>query len=203
MKILTVSDNVLPQLENANNLTNVYGEAEILVSCGDMPAHYLEYITSTLNLPLLYVRGNHDLYYRPEYPGGEDLHGKVFRFRGLTFAGLEGCIRYNNDPIQYSDTEMLFKVLGLAPKVLINRLRTGRNIDLMITHSPPRGIHDLPDRAHRGFRALRLLIRLYRPRYLIHGHVDTYDSRRPTRTRFAGTEIININPVKLLTIEPG
>jgi Icc-related predicted phosphoesterase len=203
MKILAVSDNVLSQLENADNLANVYGAAEILISCGDLPAHYLEYITSTMNLPLLYVRGNHDLYYKPEYPGGENLHGKVFNFRGFTFAGLEGCIRYNDEALQYSDTQMLFMVLGLAPKVLFHRLRTGRNIDIMVTHSPPRDIHDLPDRAHRGFKALRLLIRLYRPHYLIHGHVDTYDSRRPTRTQFAGTEIININPVKLLTVEPG
>ncbi len=202
MKILTVSDNVLAQLENADNLTNVYGEAEMLISCGDLPAAYLEYITSTLNLPLLFVRGNHDLFYKEDYPGGEDLNGKVIRFRGLSFAGLEGCIRYNTDPIQYTDTEMFLKVLSLWPKMLMHRLRTGRNIDIMVTHSPPQGIHDLPDRAHHGFKAFRLLIRLYRPRYLIHGHVDTYDSRRPTHTTFAGTEVININPVKLLRIEP-
>jgi Icc-related predicted phosphoesterase len=65
----------------------------------------------------------------------------------------------------------------------------------MITHSPPKGIHDLPDDfAHCGFKSLLYLIRWTRPKYLMHGHVDTWDRRRTWRTMYAGTAVININP---------
>ena len=201
MKILAVSDIVLPQMENLDNLRRSYGECEALISCGDLPAPYVDVIGSTLNLPLFFVKGNHDVQYELGKPGGENLNGRVIRYRGWTFAGLEGSPRYNSEPLQYSETEMFMMMLGLAPSMLIRRLRKGYGVDLMITHAPPRNIHDRADRAHRGFRSYRLLIQLFRPRYLLHGHVDKWDNRRPTETLFAGTRVININPVKLLTLE--
>lgn len=68
-----------------------------------MSAAYLEFITSVLGVPLFYVRGNHDEMYDQEPPGGIDLHRKVVEFEGLTFAGIEGSIRYNQGSIQYDD----------------------------------------------------------------------------------------------------
>jgi Icc-related predicted phosphoesterase len=201
MKILTLSDNVLGQMENAANLTRVYGDAEAIISCGDMPAHYLEYIASVLSVPLFFVRGNHDTEYELGRPGGEDLHQQLVYFKGHSFAGLEGCMRYNREPIQYSEEEMLRMVLMLAPKVFLHRLRFRRPLDVMVTHAPPRGIHDLEDRPHWGFRSFNLLITLLRPRYLIHGHVDVLDRRKQIKTVVKNTTVININPVKVLTIE--
>lgn len=200
MKILTVSDNVLGQMENATNLTRVYGDCEILVSCGDMPAHYLEYISSVLSIPLFFVRGNHDTNYEAGRPGGDDLHQRIRYYQGLSMAGLEGCMLYNREPIQYTEMEMFRMVLTLWVQVYIHRLRFKRELDLMVTHAPPRGIHDQEDRTHRGFRSFNLLISLYRPRYLIHGHVDVLDRRKQIQTRVKNTEVININPVKVLTI---
>jgi Icc-related predicted phosphoesterase len=202
MKILTISDNVLPQLENSTNLERQYQGAEAVISCGDMPAPYLEYITSVLNLPLFYVRGNHDGQYKYYPPGGQDMHLRIIAYNGLVFAGLEGCIRYNKEDVQYTEGEMAVMVLRLIQKALIYRLLRGRGIDLMVTHSPPRGIHDLEDRAHRGFQSFNRLLRWLQPRYMIHGHVDTHDSRRPTRTQVGQTEVININPVKFLDFQP-
>jgi uncharacterized protein len=201
MKILAISDNVLPQLEEPSYLRRTYSDAETVISCGDLPGPYMELIATTLNLPLLFVRGNHDLQYRPDHPGGDNLDGRVVKIKGFTIAGLEGSPRYNQEPIQYTETAMFTKVLGFAPGMLLRRLRTGYGVDIMVTHAPPRGIHDQSDKPHRGFRSLRFLIRIYRPRYLIHGHVDTWDRRRPTTTQYAGTEVININPLKVLTIE--
>lgn len=201
MKVLTVSDNVLPQLENASNLLTNYGDVKAVISCGDMPAPYLEYIVSVLNVPLLFVRGNHDEDYGPGHPGGDNLHGHLFRFQGLTFAGLEGSMRYNNGPVQYDESAMFGMVLNLAPKVFLRRLRGKAGIDVMVTHAPPRGIHDLPDRPHQGFRSFNFLINLYRPRYLIHGHVDTPDRRKATQTQVGSTTVININPVKVLNLD--
>jgi uncharacterized protein len=200
MKILAISDNVLPQLEDTKYLRKMYSDVELIVSCGDLPVEYLDIITSTLNVPMFYVRGNHDLSYETNNPGGDNLHRSVKRFKGLTFAGLEGSINYNRQPIQYSETQMLLMALSMAPGILARRARTGYGVDVMVTHSPIRGVHDLPDFAHRGFRSLRWMLDLFRPRYMLHGHVDTWDRRRATETRFGLTDIININPVKVLEL---
>lgn len=200
MKILAVSDNVLPQMESAKFLRDSYTDAELIVSCGDMPAPYLEYIVSVLNVPLFYVRGNHDESYNEQPPGGDDLHRRSRYYKGLWFAGLEGSIRYNQGTPQYTETQMLVMVLSYAPRLLLRRIRTGVGVDVLLTHSPPLHIHDQKDNAHRGFRSLRWFMHWYRPRYLLHGHVDTWDRRQTTVTKYEQSEVININPMKVLTI---
>jgi hypothetical protein len=42
----------------------------------------------------------------------------------------------------------------------------------------------------------------YRPRYMLHGHVHTYDRRMTVETQHGDTCVMNINPVTLLEIEP-
>lgn len=202
MKILCVSDTIQAQLENAANLRRRYADIEVIVSCGDLPAAYLEYITSVLSVPMVYVRGNHDEMYVQEPPGGIDLHQQIITIGGLTFAGLEGSIRYNEGKIQYTELEMMQKVFGYAPRLLFNRARHGFGVDILVTHSPAKHIHDADDRPHRGFRSLRWFMQWYRPRYMVHGHVHTYDRRVQTRTTFHDTQIYNINPYTVLEIEP-
>ena len=201
MNILAISDAELPQMQNIPYLQRMYGDVDILISCGDLNAAYIEFVTTVLNLPMFYVRVNHDTQYVYRAPGGQDLHGKFVRYRGLWMAGLEGSRRYNKGPIQYTESQMLGQVLNLAPGMLLRRARWGNAVDLMVTHASPRFIHDREDVPHRGFQAFRLLIRWYRPRYLIHGHVDVYDRRDVTWTEFFGTQVVNINPVKRLTVE--
>jgi predicted phosphodiesterase len=197
VKILCVSDTVMPQLESAVNLRRRYSDVQLVVSCGDLPAVYLEYIVSTLNVPLFYVRGNHDERYSESPPGGENLHMRVITHRGLTFAGLEGCMRYNDGEIQYTESQMARMVIqmGLSPAVW-------RGLDVLVTHSPPQGIHDRKDRAHTGFRSLRWFMQWYRPRYLVHGHTHTWDRRDTVQTQYRDTCVMNINPITLLEIEP-
>ncbi len=40
-------------------LKQVARDVELIVSCGDLPSHYLEYIVFHVNVPLYYVMGNH------------------------------------------------------------------------------------------------------------------------------------------------
>lgn len=201
MKILALSDVVLPQMQDPEYLQRMYSDVSLLVSCGDLPASYLEYIASTLNKSLLFVRGNHDERYTDGHPGGDNLHGRIVTLYGRSFAGLEGSICYNNGPVQYTDMWMWLPVLRLMPRLLVLRSVRGYSVDVLVAHSPPRGIHDLPDRAHRGFRSFRYLMRWARPRYLIHGHVDTWDRRQSTETVFGHTTVLNINPLKLITLD--
>ncbi|MSP11850.1 MAG: hypothetical protein EXR62_02715 [Chloroflexi bacterium] len=58
MKILSLSDQVVQQLHTPA-VAKLQGHADIMLSCGDLPHGYLEYIVSILGLPLHYVHGNH------------------------------------------------------------------------------------------------------------------------------------------------
>lgn len=191
----------MPQLESAVNLRRHYQDIELVVSCGDLPSVYLEFITSVLNVPLFYVRGNHDESYKDMPPGGEDLHGRLVEFNGLSFYGLEGCIRYNDSPIQYTEGEMLRMVMAAGLRLRLRRMQRGHGVDIWVTHSPPRGIHDAEDFSHRGFVSMLRFLEWYRPRYMLHGHVHTYDRRTVTRTQYLDTCIININPITVIDVE--
>lgn len=192
----------MPQLENAANLRRRYHDIDLIISCGDMPTSYLEYITTIIGAPLYYVRGNHDTEYEDNPPGGTNLHGKVVTYNGLTMVGLEGSIQYNRGKIQYSQTEMRQKVISLAPQLRYRRWRYGYGADIFVAHSPAWGIHDAEDIPHRGFKAFLNFLQWYRPRYMFHGHVHTWDRRKTTETQHLDTYIMNINPYTVLEIEP-
>lgn len=190
-------------LENAANLRRRYHDIDCIVSCGDMPSAYLDYISTILGKPLLYVRGNHDEQYDEKPPGGINLHENFVEFAGITFIGLEGCIKYNNGTIQYTQGDMRAKVIRLAPRLRWRRWRKGYGVDIFVAHSPPRGIHDIEDDyPHRGFDSFINFMDWYHPRYLLHGHVHTWDRRKATETQYKDTLIKNINPYMLLEVIP-
>jgi len=212
MRVLSISDNVEPVLYSAAICQRV-GDVDLIISCGDLPFYYIEYVVSMVNKPSYYVFGNHGR--EVEYQGGDwrqktaplgamNLHGKTVREGDLLLAGLEGSIRYNDSSrFQYTDKEMMRHVMLMAPKLMRNRLRYGRYLDVLVAHSPPLGIHDQPDRAHTGFRSFLTFMHWFRPRYLLHGHVHLYRRNVPTRTMYEQTEVINVYPYQILNLEPG
>lgn len=202
VKILCVSDTVVQQMENAAHLRRRYHDVDLVVSCGDMPAAYLEFITSVLNVPLFYVRGNHDTGYNERPPGGEDLHRRIIHYKGISFFGIEGSIKYNNSPVQYSDGEMQGMIMNSAIPLLARKVKHGRGIDIFVTHAPAKGIHDLTDLPHHGIKAFIRFMDWFKPRYMLHGHVHTWDRRTTVVTQYGETCVMNINPVTLLEIDP-
>ena len=151
----------------------------MIISCGDLPYYYLEYMISMLDVPTYYVRGNHASKIE-DTTGGErtspwgaiDLNGCCKRDQsGMLLAGIEGSIRYNNGPHQYSQSEMWRMAFGLVPGLLINRMRFGRYLDILVTHAPPYKIHDASDLPHVGIKAFRWLIDVFKPLYHLHGHI--------------------------------
>lgn len=201
MKILAISDQRLPEMQRQDYLRQNYGDAEFIISCGDMEASYLEFISSALNLPLFFVRGNHDDDYVEGHPGGENLHLKLQVYKGIAMLGLEGSIYYNGKNVQYTEAQMAMNILRMMPRIWVFKRRHGRTLDYVVTHSPPYGIHDRPDTAHQGFRSFLWLMRWAKPRYLIHGHIDIWDRRETVETQYFSTRIININPKRLLQPE--
>jgi Icc-related predicted phosphoesterase len=194
-------------------LKRQFGDVDLVLGCGDLPHYYLEFIVTMLGGPLFYVIGNHaaELKHRYDpieewgYPGGcENVHGRAVRYRRLLIAGLEGSMRYNDNPaFQYSEREMLWKVWHLAPALVLNRLLYGRYLDILITHAPPQGIHDRSDLCHQGFRAFRTIMNLFRPRYLIHGHVHLYNSLETAESVYRDTRVINTYGYRTLEIDEG
>jgi hypothetical protein len=204
--------------------------AELILACGDLPSYYLEYIVSLLDRPLYYVHGNHDkASMQPADPGAMtramnsallrfepdprpaatglgwavNLHRNTARFQGLLLAGLEGCRAYNpGAPYQYSESQVQKQVLSLGLRLLANRLRYGRCLDILITHAPPRGIHDGDDLPHRGFESYLTLLRRFQPRLMIHGHQHVYNRNETAETDYDGTRIINTFGYRVLELAP-
>lgn len=222
MKILALSDQVLEHLYSPALREN-YGDVDLVLGCGDMPYYYLEYVVTMLNVPVYYVPGNHDP--APAAPpaalasidnpwregrtvkrgagGCVDLDRAVVHEQGLILAGLGGSIRYRPDGAhQYTQVEMHSRVMALAPRLWWNRPRHGRCLDILITHSPPLGIHDDTDPAHVGFAAFNWLISLFHPRYLLHGHAHVYRQDAVTTTRVGQTTVMNVYPFRVIEIEP-
>lgn len=202
MRVLTVSDIVVESLHGAA-LTQQARGVELVLSCGDLPADYLEYIVSMLNVPLFYVMGNHggDGGARVFPEGCENIDTRAVEYKGLLIAGFEGSMRYNNRPnFQYTENEMRAKVARLAPALVLNRARYGRYLDILVTHAPPYKIHDGEDLAHHGFMSFVWLIDNYKPRYHFHGHVHIYDNRAETVTVRGATTVVNTCGYKIFDI---
>ncbi|MFN2491003.1 MAG: metallophosphoesterase [Actinomycetota bacterium] len=195
---------------------------DLVVACGDLPFDYLEYVVTMLNVPLLYVPGNHDPDVSPdrqraepgelltpflsrsleEPPGPQgctNVDGRVVDAGGLRIAGLGGSIRYGRGPNQYTQAQMRRRALRLQLRLLRRRLSGRQGLDILITHAPPLGLGDGEDPAHRGFRALHWLVARATPRILVHGHVHPYGQLQGDRT-IGATKVVNAVAYRCLEV---
>lgn len=170
---------------------------DLTISCGDMAPEYLSFLRDRLDSPLYYVKGNHDIRYTRSNPMGcEDIHGRVVSVGSLNILGLEGSMWYNGGPNQYTDPMMRKMLFWMG-----FRLWRKRPIHMVVTHAPPRGVHDREDLCHRGFDVFNRLIRQQQPEYFIHGHVhDAFDRFEQRVTRVGRTRVINTCGYTLLEV---
>ncbi len=201
-KVLAVADEVSSSLERA--LTRGKLDVDLVISCGDLPYDYLEFLIDALDVPLVYVHGNHD---RPvhtetriiEAPAGaRELEGRLYNIQGLLLAGLGGSPRYSKGAYQFSEREMAWRVRKLELKLWWARLR-GQQLDVLVTHAPPRGVHDNDDPAHRGFACFVPFVQRWRPRFLLHGHAAPRPGL-PSETRVGATLVIYVRGHRILDI---
>jgi hypothetical protein len=220
VRILAISDEVDESLgpETLGEL-----RPHVIVSCGDLPFDYLEYVMTVANVPLLYVPGNHDPEVRPrprgplvtgsmplrfdadnpEPPGpggGINVDGRVVDVAGIRVVGLGGSIRYAEGPNQYTQAQMRRRARRLALRCRLRRpVRTPR-ADVLVTHAPPLRVGDGDDPAHVGFAAFHPLVRVLAPRLLLHGHIHPYGRVAPDRT-MGDTVVINAVGSRLVEVE--
>ncbi len=206
MRILCVSDQVDP-LVYSPRMRERFKDVDLVLSAGDLPPEYLGFITSMLNKDLVYVAGNHDLGDLEargvsrwidaspdavdDSTGAVDAGFKFKRMEGLIILGLPGSMLYNKGPNQYSEFAMSLRIALLAPRLFLNRLFLGRAVDLVLTHASPQGIHDREDLCHRGFKCFLWLMRTFKPRWLVHGHIHLYDLADVRISKYRDTTVIN------------
>ena len=143
MKILLLADQAEPTLWEHLDKRKLEG-VELVLSCGDLPASYLSFLTCFTSAPILYIRGNHDDRYDKHPPEGcECIEDQVVTVGGLRILGLGGSMRYNRGINQYTEREMRQRVNRLRFKLW----RSG-GIDILLTHSPARHLGDDTDLAH-------------------------------------------------------
>jgi Icc-related predicted phosphoesterase len=206
MKILAVSDQVVERIYTLIPQAHFKG-VEMILGCGDLPYNYLENLVTMLNVPLFYVPGNHDPVHNPRFSssyaeGGTNLDLKRARAKGFLLAGFGGSVRYRPDGVnQYTQTDAYFRAFHLMSGLLWNLLRYGRLLDILITHSPPFGIHDEETQAHRGLKAINWILHWARPRYHFHGHTHFFRRNlEPSVTQLGSTTITNVFPYDLIEI---
>jgi hypothetical protein len=191
----------------SNSIKERFADISLILSAGDLPLDYLDFIVSSLNKPLLFVFGNHHLRefrffkssgffsawddYKTPGSGAVHIGSKIKIEEGLIVAGLGGSIMYNHRENQYTNFQMNLEILKLIPALLINRIFRGRFLDILLTHASPRGIHDKEDPCHRGFKAFLWFMRIFKPKYLVHGHIHLYDLGDLRSTRYQDTTVIN------------
>lgn len=211
LRILAVSDEVDE---------GFYGEMlpaikpDVVLGCGDLPFDYLEYLVSRLDVPVLYVPGNHDPNLKPldttwtppraEPPitgpeGCDNIDGRVVEFRGWRIAGLGGSLRYKEGPNQYTQGQMSRRALRLELSLRLKRVRNGRKLDILVTHAPPFGTAEAKDAAHVGFVAHLRLIRRFHPLLAVHGHVHPFGRVIPERM-IGSTRVVNVVPWRELEV---
>lgn len=218
MKILCISDQIDP-LVYSNAIKERFSDIDIILSAGDLPMEYVDFVVSSLNKPAFFIFGNHNLKEFLRFHGvshqrtersdvgtATHCHGaayagfKVLKEKNLLIAGASGSLRYNNGQNQYTDRQMFFHLVKMIPRLLLNKLRYGRYLDIFLTHAPPLGIHDKDDPCHRGFKSYVWFVKKFKPMYLVHGHIHLYDLQDARVTKFEQTTIINAYSHYILVI---
>jgi Icc-related predicted phosphoesterase len=217
VRVLAVADEVSDALWGPT-VTSL--EPDLVLAAGDLPWDYLEYLTTVLDRPVVFVPGNHDpaaddarahrsgqflragLPCEPPRPAGcVDADGTVVDAGGLRIAGLGGCVRYRPGPNQYSQREYHKRAARLLRRVGRLQRRLPGPVDVLLTHAPPRGLGDEDDRPHVGIDALHPVLDRLHPRWHLHGHIHPHGHRRPDRA-VGMTTIRNVIPYRLLEITP-
>lgn len=187
MKILLLADRAEPTLWEHLDRRKLEG-VDLILSCGDLPAEYLSFLTCFTYAPILYVHGNHDGKYAKNPPEGcVCIEDTIYVHEGIRILGLGGSMCYNMGPHQYTEHQMKKRVNRLFWK-----LWRSRGVDIILTHAPVYQFGDDKDLAHTGFAVFMKLIDKYHPLALVHGHVHQsyrYDFKR-VRQR-GQTQVIN------------
>lgn len=164
-------------------------DIDLIISCGDLRADYLSFFATLCNVPVLYVRGNHDKRYDENPPEGcICIENDIYVYEGVRILGLGGSMQYiPGEKNQYTEKQMRMRVLRLAFK-----LWRHQGFDILVTHAPAYQVNDMSDLPHQGFKIFRTLMEKYKPTYFFHGHVHAnYGRNFKRKDTFGKTTVVN------------
>lgn len=187
MRILAIADEESAYLWDYFEKSKLK-DVDLIISCGDLAPEYLSFLTTLTSIPVLYVHGNHDEKYDRHPPEGcICIDDKLYVHKGVRILGLGGSMRYSSGKYQYTDFEMTARVRRLGLKLFWRR-----GFDILVTHAPAYQLNDGEDLPHQGFKVFLSLMKKYRPRFFLHGHVHMSYGRKHVRyDKYEDTHVIN------------
>ncbi len=201
MKVLCISDRV-EQILHGPNLRSYANGVEAVISCGDLPFEYLEYVVTFLGVPLYYVLGNHDPGPEgPKHPGGcTPLDGRIETVGGVTMAGLSGSMLYSGGPNQYTERQMRRRTRSLSARIRYRGMLGKPPPRVIVTHAAPCGLGDREDLCHTGFESFLGLMDRHRPPLWLHGHIHLMSPLEKRETSRGETRVINVYGHRILEV---
>ena len=110
MKILAIADEESKALWDYFDRSKFEG-IDLIISCGDLDAEYLSFLTTLTSIPVLYVHGNHDVKYDRKPPEGcICIDDRIYVHKGVRIMGLGGSMEYYGGKHQYTEAQMRLRV---------------------------------------------------------------------------------------------
>jgi hypothetical protein len=204
IRLLAVSDEIDSSLDSAVTRERM-GPIDMVLGAGDLEPPYLGFLADAFRVPLLYVRGNHDVggawapSERRQVP--EPLaDGRIQEEAGIRVLPFSGSPRYA--PHGRADVEQQVSAFNMWRRVIGSWPGAARRRPLLVlTHAAPRGLNDAADNAHRGFGAFRWLVDRLAPPLWLHGHTALVRRGIDARTlRRNGTLLVNVTGATLIEL---
>ena len=187
MKILFISD------EESKYYWDYYSpdkleDIDLIISCGDLAPQYLSFLVTLSHVPVLYIHGNHDECYLSTPPEGcVCIDDDLIVYNGIRIMGLGGSMRYRPGTFQFTERQMRRRYTKLKRKLFLKG-----GVDILVCHSPAKGLTDGEDLPHTGFSVFKEIMTKYTPKYFVHGHVHkAYGHEFKRYDKFGNTIIVN------------
>ncbi len=189
MKILAFSDLHL-SARHAADLVSASGPADLVIGAGDFCNHrkglaQAMAMLKGITAPMIVVPGNaeSDDEMRRAAAGVTVLHGRETTANGLHIFGLG----YGVPVTPFGDWSC-----DLTEATAETLLNTCKKADILITHSPPKGVADVTSQgASVGSVAIRAAIERLQPKLALCGHI--HDSWG-TEGVIGATRVVNLGP---------
>lgn len=185
MKVLVIADRppkspIREAVQNEN--------INLIITLGDLEYTQIAELDLITNIPKIGVYGNHCTPGYMEQLGIVDMHLKTLEVDGISFGGFEGSHRYKN----YHFAKMY------TQDEAVELMKDFPYVDVFIAHSPPAGINDEDDPAHKGLIALRNYLDQKQPKYFFHGH--TYPTPDSLVQKCNNTNVVYVTADKIVEL---
>ncbi len=196
MKILLVSDTESRYIWDHFNKEK-FKDIDLVISCGDLKASFLQFLVTMIGVPVKYIHGNHDDRYLTSPPlGCDSIDDDLVVIDGVRILGLGGSPEYRGGIFQFSEKQMEKRY-----KKLTKKIKKAGGIDILVSHSPAFELGDGDDFAHIGFKTLRQILDEWKPSHHFHGHQHLNYGQKNERTiQYGQTLIVNAHDYYIIEI---